>query len=137
MEVYWDIELMIADEDDAPWSEAWLSAKDERACALCGHVCETTQFGDVPTECEDKQCQAVRSFWKIHGNVTEFSRFGGDRARSAYLRSRMNGVLGVSALREIAREIRFEFLLNTMIERLAHEHQQDNGRAQRHAVCRA
>lgn len=120
--IYWEVEAEIADELGIGYS--WLAncTPYDRQCRLCGTLCETNEFGSIPRNCDNPRCASVRTFWGIQ-SFPRCDIFNYRGNRGPYLRKRMERHFGASKLSEIPDEIRFEFLLSAMLERIAHESQ--------------
>lgn len=122
-ESYWYLEMRIADENDAAYSNLELGDPQERTCQVCGTVCQTTESGILPRNCDNSQCAGLRDFW----GVQEFPAFqrltyqGLKKKRADYLKSRLQMFFGCTSFKQIPNELRFDFLLTAMVERVAYE----------------
>lgn len=124
VEWYWLLEMAIADENEACYSNLEEYADpDNRKCQLCGAVCQTTDFGLMPRECSNKQCEALRKYWGVLGfpRFSQLATTGKTASRSQYLKARIQKTFGCNRMSAIPFELRFDFMLSTMIERIAHE----------------
>ena len=124
---YWTLELGIADGNGCSYSSLDLYGDSiNRTCQICGTVCNTSNCGELPRNCENRQCASMREFWGVLGFPTFYRlKSSGiknkEAARPQYLKTRMRLIFGCNRISEIPAELRFDFLLSTMVERIAHE----------------
>ena len=118
---YWTAEYFLARESGIPYSVLVSSTAEVRTCDLCGTICDTDEYGRVPRQCDNKQCATLREFWLIVGFPRFTNMVSQRNPRYSVLKNRMKTFLGCNNLAEIPKEIRMDFLLNFMIERIADE----------------
>lgn len=126
-EFYWTTEMVLASEVDSV-GFTWLADfrdPEQRKCGICSKVNDTNEFGSMNQYCSDKKCAALKKYWQIFGDLSHFSNFNIQnkdvKNRGNYLKARMKKFLNVTKLSQIPIELRYEFLLTAMIERMAHE----------------
>lgn len=136
---YWDVEMAIADSMGAGWTNLDLQDPDERTCTVCSKVHCTTESGFVPSTCDTPYCASVRKYFGLGHKITmsQFSRHDKETGlRRRVLEHRISKLLGTGSTVEgfiykniltIPKQIRFDVLLTTMLERMVHE--KDNRRA--------
>jgi hypothetical protein len=118
---YWALEMELAGEMGVAYCDLEECDIDTRTCATCGTVNHTDQWGSITRECQNDKCQMARSYWGIVGYIYQFTHIGGDKLRAAWLRTRIDKMFGEKKLSAIPEEIRLEFLLSAMIERMTFE----------------
>lgn len=98
------------------------SCDDDRRCAMCGGIIDTNEFG-VISHCTNKKCEALIDFWDLQGfpKPTNFCQKKSHKNRQQFLRARIIKMFGSSKLFSINNKLMFDFLLCSMIERIAHE----------------
>lgn len=128
LETYWELEQLIAYEQNNSFSDIEDRDPRRRTCRICGYISDTDESGTFPRECANQMCQAVREFWVIYpypmnnriGSVGN-KKTSTAATRAFYLKARIKAMFGQPSLSEIPSEIKLDFLIMTMIERIAHE----------------
>ena len=116
---YWLIEMNLANEYGNYYSSLEeYGDKEQRRCKLCGEISETGEFGR-PERCINERCNNIREFFQII-HFPECVRYNHSITRGSYLKKRITK-LGYVKLSDIPDEIKFIFLFNVMMERIAHE----------------
>lgn len=127
---YWALEMEIAERNDAMYCDLEECDIESRTCAMCGSVNDVNVWGWLPRECNYDKCQDIRSYWGISEAVYMCVRMSCDKARAGWLRTRIKSVFETGGtLSHITKELRFDFLLNAMIERMSIEDRKNNTRA--------
>lgn len=124
---YWWLEFRIADEIGVYYSNLEETDKESRTCSICGALTDTTEYGRVSTICSNNDCEKLRVFWGINESVDKFWHISGKKEKSNWLRYRIKRTFHTGQmLSVIPKQLRFEFLLMAMIERLAYESKEND-----------
>lgn len=122
----WMLEARIADGHECAYS--WIDdcSITDRTCVLCGSICDTAACGGIPRECPTEYCAKLRSFWNINHFPSARIYSGAKKEsdtylRYGYLRSRMEKIFNTKSILDVPFELRVNFLLSAMIERMSHE----------------
>lgn len=120
---YWEIEMEIAGEHGIEYCDLEQCDIESRTCAVCFTINDVDSPGYfLPQICANNDCQEIRKYWGITASVSEFSYIRCEKTRAAWLRNRIKKVFHTgSSLSHINEDLRFDFLLNAMIERIAIE----------------
>lgn len=136
IDYYWSLQEQIAEDvNHAPYDDIEeYREPNNRSCFICGAIHQTSEKGGFKGKsCTTKHCKNIKSFFDLRGNINEpqYLISGKETVneilnRASWLRRFINkaGFEKVhygGALAQIPEEIRFEFLLNAMIKRIAHE----------------
>ena len=118
---YWMLEIKLSDAQGLAYSYIDDCLEEYRTCYICGTIQGTNEFGEIPDECINKRCKQIRNYWKIKKLCPYFitMHHGGQSARFYWLKKRIKTLFNGSQIRDIKKEIIFEFLLTAMLVRIA------------------
>lgn len=121
---YWEMEMALAELDNLPYCDIYMSDPIYRSCGICGKAYDTDERGGLPNECDDETCKSVREYFSIgmYSNDIRTPRFRKSKynVRYEWLTNKLRNS-GQQPIGHMSGQARFNVLLTAMLERICFE----------------
>lgn len=131
IECYWWAEMDMAHFEDRPFSDLEiLGSEEKRRCEICGTVSNSNNDG-LCESCDNAACEEIRGYFSIC-DYPYARRKGGAGAnnhvglRAAFLGGKLRSD-GYKRISDIPVDIRFNYLITAMLERVVSEKRRNFG----------